>query len=170
MNPARVLGPAVVTGTWNTHWVGTNTFSSILTRCRAAALNANDLVLSVRFVDKIKALSICSLFNKFIHSFICSFIHSFIHLFIYSTIQPNIHPFILITIRSSPLLFQAYWVGPLAGGALAGLLYDFIFAVNATPSKVAGFFGKNYDDANFDASGRRIGSADSNGQELKGSA
>lgn len=48
----------------------------------------------------------------------------------------------------------AYWVGPLIGGALAALFYDFVMAVNATGSKMAGFTKRNYDDADFDSQGR----------------
>ncbi|KAK2150200.1 hypothetical protein LSH36_418g00000, partial [Paralvinella palmiformis] len=67
MNPARVFGPAVVSGSWNNHW--------------------------------------------------------------------------------------AYWVGPLVGGAIGALLYDFVFAVNATPVKFRGCFSRRYDDADYDNSG-----------------
>jgi len=48
-----------------------------------------------------------------------------------------------------------YWVGPLVGGMLAGLLYEFLFAVNATPAKLKGFFTRNYDAKDYDASGKR---------------
>jgi len=47
-----------------------------------------------------------------------------------------------------------YWLGPLAGAALAGLLYDLVFAVNATPSKMAGFFTPSYDNDNYDKNGK----------------
>lgn len=68
MNPARVFGPAVVSGSWNNHW--------------------------------------------------------------------------------------AYWVGPLVGGAIGALLYDFVFAVNATAAKFRGCFTRNYDDADYVSTGR----------------
>jgi len=62
-----------------------------------------------------------------------------------------------------------YWIGPLIGGVAAGFLYDFFFAVNATPSKIAGLFSTcNFDDGNYDARGRKVGSSET--QELKGSA
>jgi hypothetical protein len=32
-------------------------------------------------------------------------------------------------------MFQVYWVGPLAGGVVAGLLYDYIFSAGATVAK-----------------------------------
>lgn len=67
MNPARVLGPAVISGTWNDHW--------------------------------------------------------------------------------------AYWIGPLIGGAIAGLLYELLFAVNASVDKLKGFFTKDYDNDNYDSRG-----------------
>ena len=54
-------------------------------------------------------------------------------------------------------LFQLYWVGPIVGGAAAGFLYDLIFAVNATPSKVRGFFTLGYDDSNYDREGQSSG-------------
>jgi aquaporin-4 len=49
----------------------------------------------------------------------------------------------------------AYWVGPLIGAALAALMYDFVFAVNATGAKVRGFFSLGYDDSQFDRHGRK---------------
>jgi len=43
-----------------------------------------------------------------------------------------------------------YWVGPLVGGALAGLLYDLVFAANASVAKAKAFFTRrDYDDAQF---------------------
>ena len=41
------------------------------------------------------------------------------------------------------------------GGAMAGLLYDFVYATNATPTKFGGFFAMDYDDDNFDSQGRK---------------
>jgi len=49
-----------------------------------------------------------------------------------------------------------YWAGPLAGGAIAGLLYDFLFAVNAGFDKVQGLCSVDYDDGDFDRDGRKI--------------
>ena len=68
----------------------------------------------------------------------------------------------LIMIMST---FQLYWIGPLVGSAVAALLYDFIFATNATPAKFTGFFRRDYDDSNYDKHGRR--SPVSNSSEMK---
>ena len=58
---------------------------------------------------------------------------------------------------------QAYQVGPFLGGIAAALLYDFLFAVNATPAKIRGFIAfKGYDDSDYDRRGRSRG--DRNGQ------
>ena len=47
---------------------------------------------------------------------------------------------------------QMYWLGPLVGGILAGLLYDLVFAANASVAKTKAFFTKrDYDDAQFGA-------------------
>jgi len=46
-----------------------------------------------------------------------------------------------------------YWLGPLLGGALAGLLYDLVFAANASVGKAKAFFTRrDYDDSQFGAS------------------
>jgi len=43
-----------------------------------------------------------------------------------------------------------YWLGPLIGGALAALLYDLVFAANASVAKAKAFFTqKDYDDSHF---------------------
>ena len=54
------------------------------------------------------------------------------------------------------------------GAIIAALLYEFLFATNATPLKVKAFFTPGYDDANFDRFGRK---PDTDGEhaELKGS-
>ena len=45
---------------------------------------------------------------------------------------------------------QMYWLGPLLGGALAGLLYDLVFAANASVGKAKAFFTRrDYDDSQF---------------------
>jgi len=49
-----------------------------------------------------------------------------------------------------------YWLGPLVGGGAAGLVYDFFFAVNATPKKLSGCCRIDYDDADYDSEGRRL--------------
>jgi len=43
-----------------------------------------------------------------------------------------------------------YWLGPLLGGLLAGLLYDLVFAANASVAKAKAFFiRRDYDDSQF---------------------
>jgi len=54
----------------------------------------------------------------------------------------------------------AYWLGPLLGAAQAAMLYDFVFAVNATSEKLRGFLTRNYDDSNYDSNGRKSASPD----------
>jgi len=45
-----------------------------------------------------------------------------------------------------------YWLGPLVGGLLAGLLYDLVFATNASIEKAKAFFSRrDYDDSQFGA-------------------
>ena len=56
---------------------------------------------------------------------------------------------------SSSCLLQIYWAGPFLGAALAAFIYEFIFAVNATPRKVAGFVMPGYDNDDFDKEGRK---------------
>lgn len=41
------------------------------------------------------------------------------------------------------------------GGALAGVLYDFLFATNASLDKLKGFFTSDYDDSQYDSRGRK---------------
>lgn len=51
----------------------------------------------------------------------------------------------------------AYWAGPLLGGLFAGLLYDLVFAVNATRAKFRALFThKDYSDDYFDENGRIV--------------
>jgi len=51
---------------------------------------------------------------------------------------------------------QTYWLGPLFGGILAGILYDLVFAANASCDKAKSLLTeKDYDDSNFDEHGRR---------------
>ena len=67
------------------------------------------------------------------------------------------------------IFFQAYWIGPLVGGAIAAWLYDFVFAVNASVDKIRGFFQRNYDDSQFGPTGRiHMGDPDESAAELKG--
>ena len=45
-----------------------------------------------------------------------------------------------------------YWVGALIGGAVAGLLYDLVFAANASVAKMKAFFTRcDYDDSQLGA-------------------
>jgi len=54
------------------------------------------------------------------------------------------------------MMMQMYWLGPLCGGILAGLLYDLLFAANASVAKLKALFTrKDYDDSQFDERGRR---------------
>ena len=53
------------------------------------------------------------------------------------------------------LCLQIYWVAAFLGGGLAAILYDFVFAVNATPLKIASCCRPDYDDADFDERGRK---------------
>lgn len=67
----------------------------------------------------------------------------------------------------------AYWLGPLIGGAAAGLLYETVLAVNASKAKMAAFMTRDYDDDDFDEGGKRSRAPNSRGDaELttKGSA
>jgi len=61
---------------------------------------------------------------------------------------------------STILLFcdniQMYWLGPLVGGLLAGLLYDLVFAANASAAKLKAMFTqRDYDDSQFGAPASR---------------
>ena len=43
-----------------------------------------------------------------------------------------------------------YWLGPLVGGLLAGLLYDLVFAANASAAKAKAVFTRfDYEDSQF---------------------
>jgi len=45
-----------------------------------------------------------------------------------------------------------YWLGPLLAGVVAGLLYDLVFAGNASVAKAKAFFTQSdYDDSQFGA-------------------
>ena len=47
---------------------------------------------------------------------------------------------------------QMYWLGPLLAGVVAGLLYDLVFAGNASVAKAKAFFTQSdYDDSQFGA-------------------
>jgi hypothetical protein len=37
------------------------------------------------------------------------------------------------------LSFQVYWIGPLLGGAVAAVLYEYVFAGDATLSRAKGY-------------------------------
>ena len=63
---------------------------------------------------------------------------------------------------------QVYWFGPLIGGVLAGIIYDLLFAANATCEKAKSLFTDgDYDDSNFDEQGRRDSSPEPNAEPLK---
>lgn len=61
----------------------------------------------------------------------------------------------LVSGKLMPGIHWVYWAGPLLGGALAGILYDFLFATNATLEKLKGFFSSDYDDSHYDSRGRK---------------
>jgi len=43
-----------------------------------------------------------------------------------------------------------YWLGPLLGGVLAGLLYELVFSANASVAKTKPFFTKrDYSNSQF---------------------
>ena len=43
-----------------------------------------------------------------------------------------------------------YWLGPLIGGVIAGMLYELILATNASRAKAKAMFTrKDYDDSQF---------------------
>lgn len=58
-------------------------------------------------------------------------------------------------IQVAILYLQVYWVADLAGGGVAGILYELIFATNATPEKFGGFFLVDYSDEDYDSEGRK---------------
>ncbi len=47
------------------------------------------------------------------------------------------------------MLFQVYWVGPLLGALVAGLLYDLVFAANASCPRFKAWLA----DPNYDSNG-----------------
>lgn len=50
-----------------------------------------------------------------------------------------------------------YWLGPLLGGLVAGLLYDNVFAMNASLLKARGFLlSSQYDNEKFPASKPKV--------------
>lgn len=45
-----------------------------------------------------------------------------------------------------------YWIGPILGGVVAGLLYEYIFAANASMNKIMEFLlSSRYDTEDFPA-------------------
>lgn len=72
----------------------------------------------------------------------------------------------LVSDNMNPSIHWLYWVGPLLGGALAAILYDFLFAMNANGDKLKGFFSSDYDDSNYDRKGRKS-SNDPNSSEVR---
>ena len=53
--------------------------------------------------------------------------------------------------------FQVYWIGPVLGGSIAGLLYENIFAANASVNKIMEFLlASKYDTEDFPAQEQKI--------------
>lgn len=64
--------------------------------------------------------------------------------------------------------FQVYWVGPILGGIIAGLLYDNVFASNASLSKARGFLlSSDYDSEKFPPQRNRIKIIEEETEELQ---
>jgi len=62
-----------------------------------------------------------------------------------------------VTFTIGCVAIQMYWLGPLLGGLVAGLLYDLVFAANASVAKVKAFFTqKDYDDSQFGDSSAKV--------------
>lgn len=60
-----------------------------------------------------------------------------------------------------------YWFGPLLGGVMGAVLYDFLFAANSSVEKAKAIVSeRDYDDSNFDKEGRRSSGAANSGLHL----
>lgn len=50
-----------------------------------------------------------------------------------------------------------YWIGPILGGVVAGLLYEYIFAANASMNKIMEFLlSSRYDTEDFPAKEQKL--------------
>lgn len=67
------------------------------------------------------------------------------------------------------VILQAYWIGPLIGGALAAILYEQAFAMNHGFDKLRSFLSRSdYCDEQFDDTGRRAEYIDLDGGTFDG--
>ena len=65
------------------------------------------------------------------------------------------------------VMTQMYWFGPLLGGVMGAVLYDFLFAANSSIEKAKSLVSeRDYDDSKFDQEGRRSSGVANSGLHL----
>jgi len=58
--------------------------------------------------------------------------------------------FVLTSTHVLCVMVQMYWLGPLLGGVMAGLVYELGFATNASAAKAKAMFTRlDYDETQF---------------------